>query len=153
MDCEPLSLDRRRVLLGLGALLALPAAAEAAPGSWRLGMQILAGARVEDPTVLALVLEGVAAEFGKPAVDALLAAVLQRDAASIVEPFDDPRTEAAARRFVEMIYTGEVPTGPSGKITALAFHQALAWQVLPFTKPPSVCGPGFGWWTKAPEVG
>ena len=56
------------------------------------------------------------------------------------------KREAAARRFVEIVYTGETSAD-----SAVGFHQALAWQVLKFTKPPSVCGNGFGWWTNRPD--
>jgi hypothetical protein len=146
--------DRRQVLLALGAFALAPGTgAAAAPGSWDLAVQILAGTRVKDPTVLALALQGLTAEIGVSRVDALLRAILSRDADSIVEPFSDSKIEAAARRLVDIVYSGEIPTGPDGAVTALAFHQALAWQVLPFTKPPSVCGPGFGWWSNPPDIG
>lgn len=140
-------LDRRTVLLGLAALLAPSNAVAAAPGNlWTVATQIIAGARVADPTVLKLAVGAVESEFGGATVEKLLDAVLARDAASIVEPFADPAVEAAARRFVEIVYTGQI-----GANSTLGFHQALAWQVLPFTKPPSVCGKGFGWWTNQPD--
>lgn len=149
------SLHRRSVLLGLAAALAVPGGARAAGAGrdWDLGTQILAGARLKDPTVLALALDGLAAEIGKDRVDRLLRAVLARDAADIVDSFEDAQTEAAARRFVEIVYTGDIPAGPGGKPAMLGFHQSLAWQVLHFTKPPSICGPGFGWWNFPPDVG
>ena len=140
-------LHRRAVLLGLAGLIACPNQSPAAADrSWTLATQIVAGARVTDPTVLKLALQAIEAEFGAAGVEKLLDAVLARDAANIIEPFPDPAVETAARRYVEIIYTGEVIAG-----SALGFHQALAWQVLPFAKPPSVCGPGFGWWTKPPD--
>jgi hypothetical protein len=143
--------DRRSVLAGLMALLAAPQAAVAAsPQSWEIGTQILAGARVRDPSFLAMALQALAEEVGEPIVDRVLDAVLSRDAANIGKPFPDGAVEAAARRFVDIVYTGEVPT--PGGVKALGFHQALAWQVLHFTKPPSVCGPGFGWWTDPPDA-
>ncbi len=144
--------DRRGVTLGLAALLALPGSAlssgafAAAGDSWTMATQILAGTRLADPNVLELAVAALENEVGSEVVDRLYAAILKRDAASIVEPFGDDEIEAAARRFVEMIYTGEITPGAT-----VAFHQALAWQVLPFTKPPSVCGPGMGWWTDPPE--
>jgi hypothetical protein len=139
--------DRRAVLLGLAGLIACPNQAFAAlDRSWTLATQIVAGTRVVDPTVLKLAVEAIGAEFGAAGVEKLRDAVLARDAANIVDPFPDPTVEAAARRFVEVVYTGEITVG-----STLGFHQALAWQVLPFAKPPSVCGPGFGWWTKPPD--
>lgn len=145
--------DRRRLLLGFAAvaglstlpLAALSGPAAAAADSWTLATQIVAGTRLGDPTVLALVIEALEAEVGAAMVERLRTAVLARDAADIVDPFEDPAVEAAARRFVEMVYTGAFAAGATP-----AFHQALAWKVLPFTKAPSVCGPGFGWWTNPP---
>ncbi len=148
-------MDRRQVLAGLAALVA-GAATAAAPAlgaarSWDVGMQILAGARLRDPTLLQLALEGLAREVGAGTVDRLLEAVLARDAQNIEAPFADPAIEDAARKFVAIVYTGEIPTGNGAP--AIGFHQALAWQVLHFTKAPSVCGPGMGWWTNPPDAG
>jgi hypothetical protein len=143
----PAGLDRRTVVAGLAALVACPNQAFAAQDrSWALATQIVAGTRVSDPTMLTLAVQAIETQFGANTVMELYDAVLARDAANIAAPFPDAAVEAAARRFVEVVYTGEIATG-----SALGFHQALAWQVLPFTKPPSVCGPGFGWWTNPPE--
>jgi hypothetical protein len=147
-------MDRRHVLAGLAALVT-GSAVGAAPAlgaarSWDVGMQILAGARLRDPTLLELALEGLAREVGAGTVDRLLKAVLARDAANIQAPFADPAIEDAARKFVAIVYTGEIPTADGAP--AIGFHQALAWQVLHFTKAPSVCGPGFGWWTNPPDA-
>ena len=145
---EATALDRRAVLGCLAALAACPSGALAASGGvWTLATQIVAGARVADPTMLKLAVKSIESEFGAATVGKLLDAVLSRDAANIVDPFPDAAVEAAARRYVEMVYTGQIDAG-----TTPGFHQALAWQVLPFTKPPSICGPGFGWWTKPPDV-
>jgi hypothetical protein len=144
--------DRRSVTAGLVALLAIPGATVSGPAiaatgdSWTMATQIIAGARLADPNVLDLAVKALEGEVGADVVRRLYFAILERDAASIVDPFEDEKVEAAARRFVEMIYTGEIAPG-----TIAAFHQALAWQVLPFTKPPSVCGPGMGWWTDPPQ--
>lgn len=144
---EATGLDRRTVLAGLAALAASPSAAFANPKNlWTVATQIIAGTRLADDTVLSLAIGAVESEFGASTVDKLLEAVLARDAANIDAPFPDPKVESAARRFVEIVFTGEVSTD-----SALAFHQALAWQVLPFTKPPSICGAGFGWWTDRPD--
>lgn len=141
--------DRRAVIIGLAALIGSPnASLAAADSSWTLATQIIAGARLSDPTVLKLALAAIEAESGSATVEKLLDAVLTRDAANIIEPFTDPDVEASARRFVEIVYTGELEPG-----ITLGFHQALAWQVLPFAKPPSICGPGFGWWTSPPGEG
>ena len=110
-----------------------------------MATQIIAGTRVADATLLTLAIQTLEAEVGKAAVDKLLTAILGRDADSIAQPFADQETEAAARRFVEIVYTGQF-----GANDMTGFHQALAWQVLPFAKPPSICGPGFGWWTQPP---
>ncbi len=148
----PWSPDRRSVTLGLAALLAvpgsvLPSASVAASGkSWTMATQIVAGTRLADPNVLELAVAALEREVGGDVVARLHAAIIERDAANIVEPFDDAAVEAAARRFVEMVYTGEITPG-----TIVGYHQALAWQVLPFAKPPSVCGPDMGWWTYPPD--
>jgi hypothetical protein len=153
------AIDRRSLLGIAAALAAFPGAALAgtagagpsAAAAWTLATQVLAGTRLRDPTFLSLALEALAAESGAATVDDLLAAALARDADDVVRPFEDAAVEKAARRFVEIVYTGELPA--AGSVRAVGFHQALAWQVLAFTKPPSVCGPGFGWWADAPEHG
>jgi hypothetical protein len=140
--------DRRTILLGLAALAATPSRGLAASqDSWTLATQIVAGAHPANPTIVRLAVAAIEKEFGAATVRSLRDAVLARDAADIVEPFAEAPVEAAARRFVEIVYTGEFAPG-----NALAFDQALAWQVLSFTKAPGVCGPGFGWWTNPPTV-
>lgn len=146
--------DRRTVLAalaGLAALPALPAAAVAAgTARWPLAVQILAGTGMRDGTLFSLAIEALARDAGEETVARLHRAVLARDADDIARPFEDPTIEAAARKLVEMLYTGEIPDA-AGTVTAVGFHQALAWEVLSFTKAPSVCGPGFGWWADPPE--
>jgi Membrane bound FAD containing D-sorbitol dehydrogenase len=62
---------------------------------------------------------------------------------------------AAARRvtatIVECWYTG-VYASPSGPRVA-TYLEALAWSTLGFTKPPTVCGGGMGYWAEAPPSG
>lgn len=144
--------DRRAVLVALAGVASLPAfPALAATGSdWSLAVQMLAGTRMRDPTLLELALTALARDAGADVVARLHRAVLARDADDIVRPFEDPAVEAAARSLVAMLYTGEIADA-DGTVTAIGFHQALAWEVLAFTKAPSVCGPGFGWWADAPE--
>lgn len=151
-DMEFVGVDRRSVVTALAALLVAPGAIASgsapvsAAGSWTLATQIIAGTRVADPNFLAMAVEALEAEAGRDVVARLHAAILRRDAADIVEPFADTQVESAARRFVEMVYTGALTPGRT-----VGFHQALAWQVLSFTKPPSVCGPDMGWWHDPPE--
>ena len=150
-DTSDSGVDRRSVVAALAGLLVAPRALAAgmapaaAAGSWTLATQIIAGARVGDPNFLALAVEALEAEAGRDVVARLHTAILSRDAADIVEPFADADVESAARRFVEMVYTGALTPGRT-----VGFHQALAWQVLHFTKPPSVCGPDMGWWHDPP---
>jgi hypothetical protein len=147
MISGPGTFDRRTVVAGLATLLALPGTTFAASGgNWTMATQIIAGTRLADPNVLEMAVAALEKEVGTDVVARLHSEILKRDAADIVDPFKDEKVEAAARRFVEMIYTGEITPG-----TTVAFHQALAWQVLPFTKPPSICGPDMGWWTDPPE--
>ncbi|MEJ8573617.1 hypothetical protein [Microbaculum marinum] len=146
--------DRRTVVAGLAALLAVPGSAislseaAAAGGNWTLATQIITGTQLPDPTVLSLAVEALEHEVGLDVVNRLHAAILKRDAADIVEPFEDSEVEAAARRFVEIVFTGEMTPGNTA-----GYHTALAWRVLRFTKPPSVCGPDMGWWNKPPAIG
>ena len=144
--------DRRAVLAALAGLASLPAfpAAAATAADWSLAVQILAGTGMRDPTLMDLALSALSRQAGADVVARLHRAVLERDADDIVRPFEDAAVEAAARSLVAMLYTGEI-AGADGTITAIGFHQALAWEVLAFTKAPSVCGPGFGWWADAPE--
>lgn len=145
-----MTVDRRALVAGFAALLAatvaVPKAGLAAGSNWTLATQIIAGTRMTDPNVLSLAIDALDREVGTETVDRLYRAIVKRDAASITDPFEDEDVENAARRFVEMVYTGELNKGDT-----VAFHQALAWKVLRFTKAPSVCGPGMGWWTNPPE--
>ena len=144
--------DRRGVLVALAGLVTLPAfpASAAAAARWPLAVQILAGTGMRDQAVMTLALDALTRSAGADVVARLHRAVLARDADDIVRPFDDAEIESAARKLVEMLYTGEIADS-GGTVTAIGFHQALAWEVLAFTKAPSVCGPGFGWWADAPE--
>lgn len=144
-------LDRRSLLVILAAAVAAPGSglAAAADRSWATGTLILAGTRPRNPDFLSAALGAFQNEFGAKTAGQLLDAVLQRDAARITDPFDDPVLEAAARRLVEILYAGDLPSS-SGADVAAGYQQALAWQVLGFTKPPSICGPEFGWWNAPP---
>jgi hypothetical protein len=144
--------DRRAVLVALAGLASLPAfpASVMAATDWSLAVQVLAGTGMRDATLMAIALAALTRDAGADVVARLHRAVLTRDADDIVRPFDDPAVEAAARSLVAMLYTGEIADA-DGTVTAIGFHQALAWEVLAFTKAPSVCGPGFGWWADPPE--
>jgi hypothetical protein len=144
--------DRRAVLAALAGLASLPAfpAAAATATDWSLAVQILAGTGMRDPILLEIALAALSRQVGADVVARLHRAVIARDADDIVRPFEDPAVEAAARGLVAMLYTGEIADA-DGTVTAIGFHQALAWEVLAFAKAPSVCGPGFGWWADAPE--
>lgn len=159
---EPRGLDRRRFVAALalvgGAAPAslLPAGSAAAlrlDGDARnlLAAQILNGALPEPIELVDACYASLAAELGQDTLDALIAAILERDAASIDEPFKRPEIETAARRLLEIFYTGET-TAADGSRDVPYFHQALAWHVLGFTKPPGICGPGFGWWADKPPA-
>ncbi|MEZ5863729.1 MAG: hypothetical protein R3D25_06520 [Geminicoccaceae bacterium] len=159
---DPGGLDRRRFVAALALvggmapaslLSAGPAAARRLSGDARslLAAQILNGALPEPIAVVDACYDSLAAELGGDILDALIEAILERDAASIDEPFERPEIEAAARRLLEIFYTGEV-VAADGSRDVPFFHQALAWHVLGFTKPPGICGPGFGWWADKPPT-
>ncbi len=159
---DPRGLDRRRfvaalALVGGAAPAALlpggPAAARRLDGEARnlLAAQILNGALPEPIEIVDACYASLATELGRDTLDALIAAILERDAASIDAPFERPEIEAAARRLLEIFYTGET-TAADGSRDVPYFHQALAWHVLGFTKPPGICGPGFGWWADKPPA-
>lgn len=142
--------DRRAVLVALAGVASLPAFPAAAAPDWSLAVQVLAGTRMRDATLLDIALAALARDAGADVVARLHRAALARDADDIVRPFEDHAVEAAARSLVAMLYTGEIADA-DGTVTAIGFHQALAWDVLAFTKAPSLCGAGFGWWADAPE--
>jgi len=151
-NTNQVDLDRRSLLVALAAAIALPGSGLAAgtDRSWAIGTVILAGTRPRNLDFLTAALEVFQGEFGAATANRLRGAVLQRDAASIVDLFEDPVLETAARHLVEILYTGDLPSG-QGAETADGFQQSVAWQVLGFTKPPSICGPGFGWWSAPPN--
>jgi hypothetical protein len=144
-------LDRRAALAGLGALLSHRAALAVPTPGWLIATQVVAGTLPRDLTLADLALEALIRSAGPATVDALLFAIMARDAQNIGDPFADPAVEDAARHYVEMLYSGDIPD-EDGTVSNIGFHQALAWQVLRFTKPPSVCGPGFGWWAEPPAT-
>ncbi len=113
-----------------------------------LAAQILNGATPEPIEIIDRFYQSIAEEFSEDVLDRLIEAILARDAGNIDVPFEDAEIDAAAQRMLEIFYTGEVTVG--GQKQTLYFHQALAWHVLRFTKPPSICGPGFGWWADEP---
>jgi hypothetical protein len=55
-----------------------------------------------------------------------------------------------ADKIVEYWYTGlsETDSGPA----VATFTDALAWKVLPWTKPPSFCGGAMGYWSEIPTM-
>jgi hypothetical protein len=55
-----------------------------------------------------------------------------------------------ADKIVEYWYTGLYETD-SGLAVA-TFTEALAWKVLPWTKPPSFCGGAMGYWSERPKM-
>ena len=63
--------------------------------------------------------------------------------------FDSIAGAAVAAKIVESWFTGiyDSPTGPR----VATYTEALAWSSLEFTKPPSVCGGGVGYWAEAPS--
>ncbi len=64
--------------------------------------------------------------------------------------FDSEATSALADKIIELWYTG-VYTTPEGEQMVATYVDALAWKVLSFTKPNTICGsPGF--WEARPEV-
>ena len=148
-------LSRRRALQALAVLLCTPAslrlaAADALSNRKLLATQILNGLTPTTLSVIDQLFSALEQELGQETVAQLIAAVLERDAANISQPFDDTSTEQAAQRALEMFYSGEIKNA-DGHADALYYHQALTWQVLDFAKPPSICGPGFGWWTAKPD--
>ena len=144
-------IPRRAVLLGVLPLLIAKPALATSNLSWLLATQTIAGVRPLNMPFLDLVIEALRRVHGADTVTRLHDAILARDAENIAEPFPDALTEAAARHLVEMLYTGEIPA-MDGSMAATGYHQALGWQVLHFTKAPSICGPGFGWWSQPPAT-
>jgi hypothetical protein len=62
---------------------------------------------------------------------------------------DSTAGAAVAAKIVEYWFTGiyDSPTGPR----VATYTEALAWSTLAFTKPPSACGGGVGYWAEAPS--
>lgn len=64
--------------------------------------------------------------------------------------FDQEETRSLADTIVEYWYTG-VYTRDDQEVVATTVD-ALAWQSLTFTKPPTVCGPYPGFWAEVPVI-
>jgi hypothetical protein len=60
------------------------------------------------------------------------------------------RLDQLASSIVSAFYSGQLIEG--NKIQLVTYWDALVWQaVKSFTKPPGVCGGGFGYWAEAPK--
>lgn len=62
--------------------------------------------------------------------------------------FEQKDMRALADRITLCWYRGN--WSQEGPPTRSGFADALAWQVLPFTKPPGICGGGTGYWALPP---
>lgn len=62
--------------------------------------------------------------------------------------FEQKDMRALADRITLCWYRGN--WSQEGTPTRSGFADALAWQVLPFTKPPGICGGGTGYWANPP---
>lgn len=83
-------------------------------------------------------------EFGEGSDAKLVAAI--RGAKPDAPLPDD--VQAIAKRLLVILYTGETE-GPDKATKVLGHYPwALAWSVLRFAKAPSICGAGFGSWSK-----
>ena len=73
------------------------------------------------------------------------------DALARTGALDTAAARAVTATIVECWYTG-VYDSPGGPRVA-TYIEALAWTTLDFTKAPSVCGGGVGYWADAPPAG
>lgn len=64
--------------------------------------------------------------------------------------FDREETRSLADTIVEYWYTGVY--SQDGQDVVATTVDALAWQSLTFTKPPTVCGPYSGFWAELPNA-
>jgi len=144
------ALGRRDFLRAMTLLAAGGAAAACATG----GYVAAAPVSLDEFLALSRLLTGVKdlnAEHARLYLTSLQASA-GRDLATLVRTgaLGSTTGAAVAAKIVEYWYTGiyDSPTGPR-----VATHtEALAWSTLAFTKPPSACGGGVGYWADAPSA-
>jgi D-sorbitol dehydrogenase-like protein len=73
------------------------------------------------------------------------------DALARTGALETSAARAVTAKIVECWYTG-VYDSPAGPRVA-TYLEALAWTTLGFTKAPSICGGGVGFWADAPPAG
>jgi hypothetical protein len=149
-----LSPHRRRLLQGLGALVAagyVPAGiAQAAPSasqftamSRTLTGYVYADAQTANALLHALSTAVGASNLAKVANLASSVAPDQLDAT-----LASAGLQHAAATIVTALYSGVVDT-PKGPVV-ITYDQALGWQAVPWTKPNAVCGGVTDYWSTAP---
>ena len=138
---------RRALLAGATALplfQPLAAAAQTADDGFLDACFRLAGGAAFPEILAAAARASLTGAFGADTVTALVRAVAVWDGAGALPD----AVEAAARRLLVILYTGEPGTGGQ-RGDAPFYPWALAWQSLDFARAPGVCGGAFGSWSHA----
>jgi hypothetical protein len=151
------SLDRRQVLLGFAGLVAAAAtgigpagaATELDASAFRALSFGLMGRIAEDPSLAEAYLAALRERVAPGDLERLAAVVREHAGSGMDAAITRAGLDAVANQVIAAWYTGTVPTATGSRV--VTYLDAVAWKATGFTKPPSVCGPGFGFWANPPR--
>lgn len=101
-----------------------------------------------DPSIETALRDHLTAQYGKGALERLAQIVAENSGVELDEAISAAELDALANAIGATFYSGLGETADGWQV--VTYTGALAWQAVPFTKPPSICGGAFGYWSKAP---
>lgn len=108
----------------------------------------LDAAALLDDALAATYLDALSALVGEAPLARLAALVEATPPTGLDAAIRQQGLEPAAQAVVAAFYSGMVGTG--ARETLVTYLMALVWGATSFTKPPSLCGGVFGYWTDPP---
>jgi hypothetical protein len=137
--------DRRSVLSGVLALLAVPSHAWPAPDqAFSTLSAALVGAGNVDPDLARAYETALRDGPLAAAIERLTALAAGLSGTSLLDRIEQDGLQQAANAVVSAWYSGIVDS------RVIAYAEALAWNAVPFTKPNGYCGGVFGYWADPP---
>ena len=88
------------------------------------------------------------AELGKDDLAKLAETIRNHPGDTMTPAITEAGLDNLANRVIEIMYTGIVEK--DGEKITLHYTETLQWQVGTYTKPPTTCGPQFGYWKDPP---
>jgi hypothetical protein len=136
--------DRRTVLGGALAIVALPSHGWSADSPFATLSAALVGAANVDPDLATSYEAALRAGPTAAALERLISLASNFAGTALLEQIDSRGLQSDAGIVVAAWYSGMV----DGKV--VTYTGALAWNAVPFTKPNGYCGGAFGYWSDPP---